>query len=282
MTGRHLGRSVHDLLDGRLDRQATAQAMSHLAECEECSNRYEELRQARERLTSSPAGIDMSFAQQLLDRERMAEIAAQEDPHHARAVRPPDRRPALLVLGALVMLVGGVGAAYVAGAPQAVSIEAASPGTGGTATTVSYAGSQEDQEEELLSSWLDPFQEDSSLTRVDVSEVSTPDGSEGLILTLVAGTDSVLVTEQQGRLASGWSELPTVSLDDVTLFVIHGSPTTLVWESGGFVLTASCGACEVSTLIDVAAAFPVDGEPGLVDRLSAGLGELADAVVGSD
>ncbi len=282
MTGRHLGRSVHDLLDGRLDRQSTAQAMGHLAECEECTERYEELRQARERLTSSSAGIDMSFAQQLLDRDRMAEIAAQEDPHLVRAVRPPDRRPALLVLGALVMLVGGVGAAYVAGAPQAVSLEAASSGTGGTATAVTYVGTEVEQEEDLLSAWLDPFGEDSTLTRIDVAPVSSPDGSDALILTLAAGTDSVLVTEQHGRLASGWSELPTVSLDDVTLYVIHGSPASLVWESGDFVLTASCGSCEVSTLIDVASAFPVDDEPGLVDRISAGLGELADAVIGSD
>ncbi|WNM25123.1 hypothetical protein RN607_03230 [Demequina capsici] len=283
MTSRHLGRSIHDLLDGRLDAKATAEAMTHLAECGECATRYAELNEARERLHSSSAGIDISFAQQLLDRQRMAQIAAQEDPHRARAVRPPDRRPALLVLGALVAIVGGVGAAYVAGAPQTLSVEAASSGTAGdSASTVAYLQSQDLQQEDDLSGWADPFTSGSALLPIDASVVSLTDGTEGLIMTLVAHTDSVVVTEQHGRLASGYSELPTIALDGVTLYVVYGTPTLLVWETGGLVITASCAACEVSTLVDVAQAFPVAEEPGLVDRITAGLGELAGAVIGSD
>ncbi len=283
MTGRHLGRSVHDLLDGRLDSRASAEAMAHLDSCDECRARYEELRQARERLTSSPAGIDMSFAKQLLDRDRMAQIAAQEDPHHVKAVRPPDHRPRLLALGALAAVVGGVGAAYVAGAPQTLSADVASAGADdSTATTVASVSATDFGDSEVLADWLNPLGADSKLTGIKASVKTLTDGSEGLVMTLVAGTESVVVTEQHGRLGTGFSELPTIDADDLTLYVIHGSTTMVVWESGDYVVTASCTGCEASTLIEVAQEFPADAEPGLVDRISTGLVELADAVVGAN
>ncbi|WP_084125730.1 anti-sigma factor [Demequina sp. NBRC 110054] len=283
MTGKHLGRSVHDLLDGRLDAKATAEAMAHLASCEECNGRYGELRDARERLTSSPAGIDMSFAKQLLDRDRMAEIAAQEDPHHVKAVRPPDHRPRLLTLGALVAVVGGVGAAYVAGAPETYSAEVASTGTtdsSGTAVA-SYASADLSSPDELHG-WSNPFDSDSDLKAIGGTVMSLSDGSEGLIMTLAAGSDTVVVTERRARLGAGFSDLPTITTDSLTLYLVHGSSTTVVWENGDFVITASCEGCDTTTLVNVAGAFPLDDEPGLVDRLSSGLVEIADAFIGTD
>ncbi|WP_062203384.1 hypothetical protein [Demequina salsinemoris] len=283
MTGRHLGRSVHDLLDGRLDSKAAAEAMAHLASCEECSDRYGELRQARERLNSSPAGIDMTFAKQLLDRDRMAEIAAHEDPHHAKAVRPPDHRPRLLALGAIAAVVGGVGAAYVAGAPETYSADIAVAGgsdSGGT-TVATYASADLDETDEL-EGWSSPFGENSTLKAVGASVKTLTDGTQGLVLSLAAGLDSVVVTEQRGRLGAGFSELPTITTDSLTLYVVHGTTTTVVWENGDLVMTASCGGCDATTLVDVAGSFPVDEEPGLVDRISSGLVEIADAFIGTD
>ena len=102
-----------------------------------------------------------------------------------------------------------------------------------------------------------------------------------LFLALVSGLDRVLVTEQHGQLASAWADVPTVQQGDQVFHVIHGTPTSLVWEAGDLVLTASCD-CEVSTLVDVATAFPADDEPGVVDRISAGLGQLVDEIIGSD
>ena len=87
MNDKHLGDRIHDLLDGRLSRTDTHAAMAHLDHCEECSKRWQELRSAREALNSSPAGIDMRFAQMLLDKDRMAQIAQGESKHVARAAR---------------------------------------------------------------------------------------------------------------------------------------------------------------------------------------------------
>lgn len=280
MTAKHLGRAVHDLLDGRLGASASAEAMAHLAECEECDARFRELRDARERLNSSDVGIDMAFAQALLDRERMATIAAKEDPHHARAVRPPDRRPVYLVLGSLVAIAGGVGVAYAAGAPQTVTVETASGETPGAAA-VAYIGPQEVASDAQLSAWSCPDWHESGLDPVYAEVKEMPNGTDQLFLALVSGLDRVLVTEQHGQLAPAWGDVPTVQQGDQVFHVIHGTPTSLVWEAGDLVFTASCD-CEVSTLVDVATAFPADDEPGVVDRISAGLGQLVDAIIGSD
>jgi len=75
--------------------------MEHLDECPECAERWQELRAAREALNSSEVGIDVRFAQQLLDRKRMAQIASEETPERARAASGAGRKHVTMAAAAV-------------------------------------------------------------------------------------------------------------------------------------------------------------------------------------
>ncbi|WP_296664974.1 anti-sigma factor [Demequina sp.] len=280
MTARHLGERIHDLLDNRLSRPAAAEAMAHLSECPECTERWRELRAAREALNSSEAGIDMTFARRLLDRERMAQMAEQENPRSARAARGRDRRPVILTLSVTLVLVAVLGAAYVAGAPAEVDPELSASSEDGMLSVVQL-DSQSMRSGDELNAWIHPDWQASGFVPVEAVVREASDGSPVLVARLLSGSQPVLVLEQQGRLNSAYvADAPLAEVEGIDAFVVSTSPASVVWQAGEIVVSLTC-TCAVGTLEDVAAAFPQDGEPGFVDRIMSGMGVFADALTGN-
>ncbi|WP_062379905.1 anti-sigma factor family protein [Demequina pelophila] len=277
MTGRHLGDRVHDLLDHRLSPAATAEAMAHLDGCAECRLRWHDLRLAREALHSSEAGIDVSFAQRLLDREHMASVASREDDRRARAACGRDRRPVLLAASSGLLLTALLGAAYVAGAPADLDpdLSASADGT----LSVAQGDSEVVRNGELPGEWIYP-----DWTAADLiaqrSWVSASDGSEVLVLNLVARGRAVTVLQQRGRLdTAALDAVSTASVGDVDAYVVRSDPPVLVWQDGALVLAAEC-SCAMPTLESVVEAFPANTEPGPFEQIRTGLGVFVDALTG--
>ncbi|WP_062461523.1 anti-sigma factor family protein [Demequina soli] len=279
MTDRHLGDRIHDLLDHRLSREATAEAMAHLEGCEGCTVRWDELRAAREALNSSEAGIDMTFARLLLDRERMERIAQQETRRHARAARGRDRRPVLITLSLTLVLVAVIGAAYVAGAPDDIDPGLAASSESGL-LSVSRMDSSTMRAWDQTGGWIHPDWQSSGFAPVEAAVRETSNGARVLDYTLLSDAEPVLVHEQQGRLARDLAaRLPVITVGDLDAYVAATDPISLVWQAGDVVVLVSCD-CSVQTLEDVAAAFPQDGEAGPVDQVMAGFAVFSDALTG--
>src|SRR5690606_4342747 len=99
----HLGDSMHDLLDGRLSAPQAALARRHLETCQECAERFRELADARVLINTSEAGIDINFAQKLMNQERMRELSQAETSRINRAVSRP-RRHYTVVLGSVAFV----------------------------------------------------------------------------------------------------------------------------------------------------------------------------------
>ncbi|WP_062288083.1 anti-sigma factor family protein [Demequina phytophila] len=279
MTARHLGERIHDLLDNRLSSESAAEAMAHLEECDECSRRWEGMRAAREALHSSEAGIDMRFTQQLLDRDRMAEIASHETRQRARAARGRDRRPAVLTLSLTLILVAVIGAAYVAGEPSDIDpgLSASSDDGGASIIHLDPAAMREG---EAMGDWIHPDWQSSGFTPVEAAVREAPSGSRVLVYTLVSEGESVLALEQRGRLAHDRvAALPVVEVGGLDTYVVGTDPSRLVWQAGELVVALQC-ECSLDTLEDVAAQFPQDGEPSLADQIMTGLGVFGDALTG--
>ncbi|MDN4477683.1 zf-HC2 domain-containing protein [Demequina sp. SYSU T00039] len=279
MTAKHLGERVHDLLDNRLPAAAAAEAMAHLSGCEECTTRWNELRTAREALNSSECGIDMAFARQLLDRERMQQMAQQEPAGAARAARGRDRRPVVLTMSLAMLLVAVLGAAYVAGAPQDVTTELSASSEDGSVSVT-----QVDRATMLsgdgVDGWLQPEWEDSGLVPVGGGEKVTESGITYFAAALLAGSTSVQVVEFAGRLnPASVVGAPVLELDGIDAYVIGSTPTRIVWQAGEHVVFLTCH-CTEGTLQEVAIAFPQDGEPGAADQIMSGLGVFVDALTG--
>ncbi|MFN3867128.1 MAG: anti-sigma factor family protein [Demequina sp.] len=276
MSEQHLGDDVHDLLDNRLSAARACQAMSHLEKCPDCRMRWDDLRRAREALQTSSAGIDMTFTQQLLDRDRMAEIAKGESRHQARAARPRDRRPMLVALVMVVAVSAGVGSAYLAGAPDEVSLEFAEDT--GAATHTIAAGSEVTYMEartmrggDALRSWVHPDWEATGLKPVEGAVLRSPSGENVLVATILANLEPIVITEQHGRLSASFSErFAWVDLGHTRAYIVSEDPRQLVWQTGDVVISATC-TCALATLEAVAACFPAQSDPGFVDRVAAGL-----------
>ncbi|WP_144018977.1 anti-sigma factor [Demequina sp. NBRC 110056] len=279
MSEQHLGELVHDLLDNRLSPAQAAQAMHHLEDCAECRQRWDDLRAAREALKTSEAGIDLSFAQQLLDRERMAQIAQGESKQQARAARPPDRRPMLAVAAVVALLAVVVSAGYVAGEPSEVTLEFAEPEASIAASSaVVQVGAQGMRSGDQLRSWVHPDWEATDLVPVEAEVLRAPSGENILVATMLARLEPILVTEQHGRLSPLFAEYyASVDLGHAAAYVIGEQPRQLVWQTGDVVISVTC-TCTARTLEAVAQAFPAHGEPNFVDRVTDGLGEIADLV----
>ncbi|MDN4479981.1 anti-sigma factor family protein [Demequina muriae] len=279
MSDQHLGDDVHDLLDNRLSAARAAQAMSHLESCPDCRMRWDDLRRAREALQTSSAGIDMTFAQQLLDRDRMAEIAKGESRHQARAARPRDRRPMLAAVIMVVAMTAGVGAAYLAGAPDEVSLEFAEPAGTATGTLaaggdVTYVEARSMRGGDALRSWVHPDWEATGLTPVEGAVLRSATGENVFVATILANLEPIVITEQHGRLSSAFAEhFPSVDLGHTSAYLVSDDPRQLVWQTGDVVISATC-SCALSTLESVAACFPAQSDPGFVDRVAAGLREF--------
>lgn len=277
MKTRHLGDAIHDLLDGRLRGDRAYTAMAHLGECEECAARFHELRAARDALNSSQAGIDMRFARQLLDRDRIAQIAATEDSRKARVVRRHRRMPLVVAAACLAVLTGAaVTAAWQAGAPQRVSLEFAQPREG--VVPVAYMDTQSMRNGELRS-WIHPDFATSSLIPVEANVVQRGDGQQVLVARVLAGLTDVMVVQQHGRLDhDAVAPLEHIDVAGADAYVVEsGSSTALVWQTGDVVVAISCG-CTLPILEQVAQEFPSADEPGFVDRVTDGFGALVDAL----
>ncbi|MEX0914175.1 MAG: zf-HC2 domain-containing protein [Demequina sp.] len=280
MSTKHLGERVHDLLDNRLSRAETVAAMEHLDECAECVERWQELRSAREALNSSEAGIDVRFAQQLLDRERMAQIAREETPARARAAAGPGRKHLTMVAAAVGAMFVGVTAAYVAGAPQELSLEFAASSMSGNNQSVSFHDSDSMRQGDQLRSWVHPDWDETGLVPIEAKVVQRASGANVLVATLLSDMEPIVVTEQHGQLAADVvRDMPRADVETATAYVVSEDPARIIWQAGDVVISATC-ECALVTLCEVAEAFPTDDDPGFVDRISAGVGEFADILTG--
>lgn len=279
MKYQHLGTKVHDLLDNRLSAQDTADAVAHLDECDECRTRWEELRAAREALQSSSAGIDMNFAQQLLDRDRMAQIASTESKASVRAAAGHSRRPVMALMVVLIVMASGVVASYAAGAPQHVepAFADAADSAGGA---VSYMSSTSIRGGDELSEWAHPAWDSTDVVPVEAKLVQGSQGQEILVMWLLAGAHSIVVTEQHGSLPPEVGEhFPTVEIGDVSAYLVGEHPLRVVWETGDIVASAAC-ECTAATLSQAVESFPADGGPGVLDRMSDGAARIASVLTG--
>jgi len=281
VTSKHLGESVHDLLDGRLRGDKAYAAMAHLGECEECAARFHDLSKAREALSSSQAGIDMRFAERLLDRNRIAEIAASAPAHTGRSARPVRRAPVIAAASLVTIAVILVGVAWRVGAPDEVKLEFAAPAQG-SFQSVAYADTQGMRSGELLRSWIHPDFSTSTLIPIEASVVQRPDGQLLLVATLLSsGADVVNVVQTHGRLsASETALMPSAHVEGANVYIVEagsGYSSTVVWQTGDVVVALSC-ECSLTTLESAAREFPSASGPGFVDRVTRGFSTFAGAL----
>jgi anti-sigma factor RsiW len=281
VSSKHLGESVHDLLDGRLRGDKAYLAMAHLGECEECSSRFHELRAARDALTSSQAGIDMRFAQRLLDRERIAEIAAGDPTLNSKPRRLVRRAPVIAAATLVVIAVVLVGVAWQVGAPGEVTLAFAAPRDSG-ALPVAYANTQQMRSGDILQSWILPGSSASGITPVEATVVQRADGGLVLLATILAGQDGsqVTVMQEHGYLSeSATARMPRAEVKRAEVYVVEneGHSPMVVWQTGDVVVALSC-ECSLTTLESVAEEFPSASDPGFADRVVQGFSTLASAV----
>ncbi|MDE0572643.1 hypothetical protein ON058_04350 [Demequina sp. B12] len=290
MTEPHLGQTLHDLLDNRLSAQQAADAMAHIGACGECRTKWDELRAAREALKTSSAGIDMRFAQQLLDRERMAQIAQFESKSQVRAASGQAHRPVMALMLALILISSGVVACYAAGAPHVVGVaiadgagQAASGEGSATASAdadVAYISSSAMRDGEALANWSAPDWDVADLVPVEARVLQDAQGRAMLVAWVVSGAHTVTVTEQRGELDLDVAQyFPTVDFANGPAYWVNDDPMQVVWDAGDFVMSATCH-CTLSTLEATAASFPSADGPGLLDRLGDGAVRIANVVTG--
>lgn len=281
MSSKHLGESIHDLLDGRLRGDKAYMAMAHLGECEECTSRFHELRAARDALTSSQAGIDMRFAQRLLDRDRIAEIAAGDPSLNRKPRRPVRRAPVIAAATLIVIAVVLVGVAWQVGAPGEVTLAFAAPRDSGAAP-VAYANTQQMRSGNMLQSWIHPDFSASGITPVEATVVQRADGGLVLLATILAGPDGsqVTVMQEHGYLSeNATAQMPRADVKRAEVYVVEneGFSPTVVWQTGDVVVALSC-ECSLTTLESVAEEFPSASDPSFADRVVQGFSTLASAV----
>ncbi len=280
MTTRHLGKRLYALVDGRLSREEAYVAMAHVGECAECAEKWQALRKDRIALQTSGTGIDMSFARDLLDRDRIAEIARDEPRRHAKAARGKGVNVAVLAVsivagGALVLAI-----LWRLGAPPEVGLEVAAAPDAATASSVQLMGAPGMRVEGSLLSWVHPDWETSGVIPVDAAVIQTAQGTTVLVARVLSGGDSITVIEQKGTLPSGFgSEFPMGSAADREVYVVSDDPSQVVWDAGGVVVGLGC-SCSIDVLESVANEFPIGSEPGVFERLGDGLQAVADAMSG--
>jgi anti-sigma factor RsiW len=277
VTEKHLGERIHDLLDGRLSREDSAAAMAHLAECEQCDTRFQQLRADREALNSSPAGIDMSFAQMLLDKERMAQIAKGESKHVARAAKGRDKRPTTIAAALAIILGFTVTAAYFVGTPDPVDGTLVAMADSGDRSTAVIETRYMDQDS--MAQWVQPDWQASGLIPVEAKIMRHQD-ADILVASLLVGLDPVMIIEKRGRLAhSVVEQAPLVVVNGVDVYVVSTAPLQMLWQSGSVVVAATC-TCAADTLVIAVAAFPKADTPGVMDQIGEGLSVFGDALTG--
>ncbi|GMA34868.1 anti-sigma factor family protein [Demequina litorisediminis] len=281
MSDAHLGDRIHDLLDNRLNAEQCAEAMAHLDTCQDCRLRWDDLRAAREALRTSSAGIDMTFARRLLDRERMAEIAKGESKHVARAASGRGTRPVMVLVVVMAVLGASVGVLYSIGAPPQVtfaSAEGSADSAAADPTTFLEAASVRSGEE--LRDWASPDWEESDLVPVEGRLVTDGSGGTVLVVSMLADLDTIVITEQHGQLADGLGDhFATIDLGHTSAYLVSEDPRQVVWQAGDIVISATC-ECAAATLEAVASSFPSDESSGIMSRVVDGVERVADVVAG--
>jgi len=272
----HLGDEIHDLLDNRLSPAKSALAMAHLDACEECRTRWDELRAARDALKTSDAGIDLTFAQQLLDRDRMAQIASGEPRHLARAARPRDRRMSVAAVAVIAVLGVLVVSGYLAGAPDEVSLEFAESDYDGEPALLAL-NAQHMRTGDQLRSWVHPDWEETGLKPVNAKVLRASNGENILVASMLSGLDPMIITERHGRLSASISDYyVSVDLGHGQAYLVSDQPRQLVWQTGDVVISVTC-SCPLTTLEAAASTFPAHDDPTFIDRVLDGLSDIADA-----
>lgn len=253
--------------------------MAHLAECEECTTRWNELREAREALNSSSAGIDMRFARMLLDQDRMAQIAKGESKHVARAAKGRDRRPVTIAAAAAVILGFAVGAAYLAGAPDTVPADLVAIVGNSGARSTAVMDTESMNSPTAMAAWVQPDWQDSGLIPIE-AKIMRYDNADILVASLLIGMEPAIILEQRGRIEAAVKEqAPRLTVNGVDVYVVGTAPLQLYWQSGSVVIVATCH-CAVDTLAMAVAAFPRAAEPGVMNQIGAGFGIFGDALTG--
>lgn len=282
MSEAHLGNRIHDLLDNRLSAEQTADAMAHLDACADCRVRWDDLRSAREALRTSSAGIDMTFARQLLDRDHMAAVARGESKHVARAASGRGHNPVLMLAIVMAVLGASVGALYSLGAPEEVTLASAEGSADqAAAVPVTFYEPSSMRSGEALRDWASPAWDSADLVPVEAKVVTDSDGEIVLVQSLLAGLDTIVVTEQRGTLVDDLDErFDSAEVNGFTVFLVGDNPRQIVWQCGEIVISASCD-CAADTLEAVAAAFPSHDPAGVLDRVVDGVERIAEAVTGN-
>lgn len=263
-----------------MGRQQAVEAMEHLEQCDECAAQWRELRAQREALNSSQAGIDMSFAQQLLDKDRIAQIAAGEPKGNVRAATPPSKRPLMLAAVAVIATFGLLSTAYWMGEPERIELEFASAASI-EASGVTQVSSSAASSDEIVASWVHPDWETADLKLVKSAVLARSDGALVLVGTMLDldTLTPVLVAEQHGSLSEDFAELPSIEIQTGPAYVIASDPARLVWQSGDVVVSLTC-ECTLGEITRIAETFPAQSDPGLVEQVGDGLIEMASIIAG--
>ncbi len=278
MTARHLGKRLFPLLDGRLDRAETLEAMAHLDSCPGCSQEWADLRRDREALQTSGSGIDMRFAQKLLDRDRIAEIAQAEPRRHikvAGGVRPHFLRATLLsAAGVTIVLM----LLYALGEPGVVGPEAFIAGSANHEAVLRNFPSSEAQQE-ALAPWVHPMWREGTVAPVSAVRMEA-NGVHIVVAVVIVGNDELTVSEAKGRLPADLGDpLVRVNHDAREVFQVEGEDSTIFFESENSVVRIDC-SCPLESLLAVADTFPESRDLGVFERLGQGVGAVASAVTG--
>jgi hypothetical protein len=277
VTTRHLGKRLYLLVDGRLDRADAIEAMTHLEDCEACTNEWREILRAREALQTSGSGIDMRFARRLLDRDRIAEIAQAEPKRHvkvASGVRPHVVRATALGTVATIAVLSVL---YALGEPDRVGIDslASANAENGPVRVVGEEG----PDPRSLDPWAHPVWDDSEFVPIS-AWILDDDGVPMLQATVLLGEHEMLITERKGRLVVRPDDA-VVRAEDTSreVYLVDGDDSAVVFESADAVVMIGC-TCPMDSLLGAVDEFPEASGQGVLARLGSGVGEVADAVTG--
>ncbi len=278
MSERHLGKKIHDLVDGRLSRADAAEAMEHLADCAECAEERAAIVADRQALRTSGEGIDTQAIANLLERDRIAERAKSEPRRHERAAKGHGT-PVLRIAVLLLVGVGVISASlYVVGAPEAARLEygISAPVRG---ETYAYFDASRVRSSPALEVWSQPHWDDSGLVPIEARLVLTGEGVKVLESTFLAGLEQVLLVQQKGYLPESTTQgYPATKYTQREAFIVSmDRPAHIVFESGHEVIQLLC-ECPLDILEDVADEFPAQEPISPLERMEAGLRNVMKAL----
>ena len=94
------------------------------------------------------------------------------------------------------------------------------------------------------------------------------------------GEHEIVVTESRGRLPENVDEvLERSDQGDRDVFLLEGDGAGVLFASGDRVIRIGC-SCSEETMVGMVEAFPEEQHPGVLTRVSDGMGAIANAVTG--